>query len=93
MKSDNRFDQCKAETGSGGTAGWIGPIKTVEYPWEMLRCNSGTVVADRNLRAISKIADRDANLSVIGCEAQCIVDQVSNRAIEKDWIRKNFGVA
>src|SRR2546430_4446615 len=56
----------------------------------MLRGNSGTCIPDGNFGAASKIANCYANVAAIRSEAQCVVDQISNGAIEQNRIGEYF---
>src|SRR5437588_211898 len=90
MKIDNRFHQRESEAGPAGTARWVGPIEAVEDAWEMFVRDSGAGIADANLSAAAQIADCNLNTSVFRREAQRVVDQISDRAVEKNWIGENF---
>jgi hypothetical protein len=82
VKIDNRFNQGETEAAAGRASGRISAIKAVEDAWQMVGRDSRSIIADGDLDAGFKIANRNANPSIVRRKTKRVVDQISDRAIE-----------
>src|ERR1700722_3492012 len=90
MRPRHRGHDAEPKAVAGRAAAFLGTIEALEYQVVLIRGNAGSVVRNREDRAVLAGVGADPHQASLASVLDCVVDQIGDRIKEKVPVSEDF---